>query len=322
MIGSKEAFLAQTSNAGFPVDISVIDAAMLPSAGFAPAAPGSRPTARFGGLPHLPLGAEWPMRGPLPHAAAFAEWIGGSRDPDASALANWASPAPFRFLCEYDLAAAREAFTSQPEAGAWPLPDEGRLSFFWEPLSGSFGQSRQNGLVIWTRAPVDGLAPVEPPAELVGSPGLALPMVLPERAAQLVPGWSIDPTVGERLLELADAQRWSESESEALGDWLEANELDQSDWLGHSLLGHEIALQSPPRYAAASEEAGLLDVPVEWDSLEFDDPRADGWLLLLQIGLPHATSGAFDEGFLYFLIRQEHAARGAFENAYAIYQQT
>lgn len=240
---------------------------------------------QLGGAPSLPDGVAWPMREGLPHGEAFQAWMR-----DAARTRQWTTATPLHFMASFNLGEARAAFTAAAGAPAWPLPDTGRLWFFWEPIAGALGQAQRTARVLWGEA--GGPSPTQPPEAWPADS--YTPQVLAERRSALRPSWGLpyDIALGfygdgsegalddERQDLLAEFEDWASARP--------AGGLLEFDESGLRILGHASALQRDPVVEAASLAAGLLDPPARWDFLPESEIPFDEWLLLLQLPLPWA----------------------------------
>lgn len=242
---------------------------------------------RFGGLPLVPPGTQWPC------------------SPEG----------PLHFLGQLDfaeLATCRGA--ALPE-----LPREGILAFFYDVENQAWGNAPQDSTLwrlVWTPSGADAV-PLEPPKELmdwdrsilspyrlVPSLGLSLPDFWDLRAPVAPDFWS--DTQGDDLIELRQ-------------------KLTGGEYV-HQVGGHPTWVQDDARTEAQLVSHGLhLDSAEAWDTPEAEKlkPGATEWNLLWQVASDEELDFMWGSvGNLYFLIRDEDLRECRFERAWLILQCT
>jgi uncharacterized protein YwqG len=306
---------------------------------------------RIGGAPDLPPGMAWPRR-PVP---ANPDEIAnrGNAEAAVEVKAHLAAGLPYAFFVQVDLA----------EAGALgsvaaPLPDHGRLLFFYDLMTGPYDTSAESARVIWDESPADTLVAQEMPDDLSaaaadyrkamdeihtrygrgpetrdknapepGTPyGTPARPVAPKTALQLVPSFSLE---FEATGALAATYAASSSENSADDEEFKMayDELfyDLPDGSpSNQLLGAPAPVQDDPRYdAVVVTEFGKQHLSrEEWQkNREEVFKKARNWQLLLQIDIPDWMQET-GEGAVYFLIRRSDLEKRDFSRVVAVYQQT
>lgn len=305
---------------------------------------------RLGGVPDLPVGAQWP-RPPVPlDAEAIASR--GNEHAAAEMRAHLQAGLPYAFIAQIDL---DEAHALGPAAA--DLPDRGRLLFFYDLSIGPWESGTRPACVIWDDSPRDRLQPLPMPTDLAaaaekerhereailvqfkkpipaeplgtnyGAPAksISLHLVLctPDTASLEMGAMSElrDYYSGQRVdaeaAELAEA--YSEMR-EALG-----GAFPSPGWKRHQVLGSPLPEQDDPRYQAVI----VTEFGVEFlDRQEWKRQRdrieqlAHDWRLLLQVDLADWSGDGLTEGTVYFLIRARDLSDRRFDRVVAVYQQT
>jgi uncharacterized protein YwqG len=242
---------------------------------------------RFGGLPLVPPGTQWPC------------------SPEG----------PLHFLGQLDfaeLAACRGAVL--PE-----LPRDGILAFFYDVENQAWGNNPEDSSLwrlVWTPSGADAV-PLEPPKELmdwdrsilspyrlVPSLGFSLPDFWDRRAPVAPDFWS--DTQGDDLIELRE-------------------KLTGGEYV-HQVGGHPTWVQDDARTEAQLVSHGVhLDSAEAWDTPEAEKlkPGATEWNLLWQVASDEELDFMWGSaGNLYFLIRDEDLRACRFERAWLILQCT
>jgi hypothetical protein len=319
MFESKEELVSDLAGAGLGSYAERIGDLAQPCLHFAPLAgleEADKSAVRLGGFPELKPGIEWPRRPALPHADEFRAWL--KRDGLAKV---WATPRPLTLIARIRLAEAAACYP-----GPWPLPSHGHLNLYWESLCGCYGQGVLNARAVWEPEP-SGLKPLtatpqDYPADVAG-----LPPVMPRRHFGLKLGWSCPDQATTKWL-ISDAELRELMHAKPFQDlyWRKIHAFSFEDGpYVHRMLGWSAPIQDDPAVQAASEAAGVEDVPVRWGTHETITPllpTTKDWLLLLQVGLAEAYQDTGVEGMVYFMIPRADAEAGRFDRVSAVYQQT
>ena len=299
---------------------------------------------RIGGVPDMGPGAEWPR--PTPPADRQALVPGGG-EMDEEMVAHLDAALPFAFMAQVDLA---EASALGPVAS--PLPDEGRLLFFYDMMTGPFETGARSARVVWDRTPVDELRPMEVPADLLrahderkatdlasakefgyeieddaGSSYLTEPipreptvkLVLPSRQSL---EWEAS---GLDALFESDPDGDIEYAFETAFDEITPSSVDAVAPYQHRMLGTPLPEQDDPRFTAAMFELTGGEQYPDGDAYERFGAamreNAPNWVVLFQLGVSD-WMGERTEGTIYYLIRRDDLAERRFDRVIAEYQQT
>ena len=205
---------------------------------------------RLGGAPDGPRDFVWPKR---THDAG--------------------EPTPLAFLLQLDLSGV---------PARSPLPDRGRLLFFYDMEARPWGFDPDDAggwRVIYDRS--DDLVPITPPPDLADEHRYTPARIVFYQVPALAPHWELPSLPDEVSAQYDDL----------------AGALDRFD-TRHQILG----------------------VPDPHQSHEMEcHPPADDWMLLLQLDADYPLG--FDlGGRLYFWIRREDLARGNFDRVWTIFQ--
>lgn len=299
-------------------------------------APGAatRPgSSRIGGVPDLPPGAEWPMRGAYEDGpATAATYLAANEDPnqwwrrlDAEQqeriaednrvrAARVAGPASLSFVAQVDLADVTGAGESLPE-----LPTTGRLLLFYDLLEMPWGFApgdRTGFRLVHDDTDADRLVPHDPPDDLValGGDGVLPALPLRPRRTLTVPPSGADVLRGA----LGD------EDDEAYHDWTMAA-LDGPDWDVHQVGGWPHQVQGDMQLECALVSAGHST----GDGRAYADPavraaaeqEAPDWVLVLQVASDDDRGFMWgDSGFLYVWMRRQDLRERAFERAHLVLQ--
>jgi uncharacterized protein YwqG len=262
---------------------------------------------RFGGVPDLPRGMDWPMR-PVPvDLAARAQQLNGKFD---WILRHLERELPYEFLAEIDLA---EASAGDAELG---LPLSGRLLFFWDGVGGLMFSEPLYSRVLWDDTPREKLAPaIIPPVleelERAYDPTgkYKKPYVYPSRAMRL-----------QNILHLPFCDAREMLDDPALAARLE--DLEFRICYNELLCGEDGMME---RLDVCRRRHRLMGTPEP----EQDDPRVDleqneraDWQLLLQLDLADLAQQPLGEGTVYFLIPRASLAARRFSDVRAVCDQT
>ncbi|MBW6422181.1 DUF1963 domain-containing protein [Rhizobium sp. XQZ8] len=305
---------------------------------------------RIGGAPDLPPGMAWPRR-PLPsNLDEIANR--GNAEAAVEVKAHLAAGMPYAFFVQVDLA----------EAGALgsvavPLPDHGRLLFFYDLIAGPYDTGAESARVIWDESPAETLIGQEMPDDLraattdhrremneiharygqgpetrdtnapePGTPyGGPTQPVAPKTALQLLPPFSLEfettgalaTTYTASSSENSDDEEFKMAYDELFYDLPDGNPPNQ-------LLGAPVPVQDDPRYdAVVVTEFGKQHLSRdEWQKNRAAVfKKARDWQLLLQIDIPKWMQEN-GEGTVYFLIRRSDLEKRDFSRVVAVYQQT
>ncbi len=140
--------------------VEIVAGALRPAMVFSAKSDDKLGGSRIGGTPDLPKVIEWPQR-PVPNNIdEIAQRAGEPLDADLRQ--HLAAGLPYAFIAQVNLTEA---------AGlgdvAKPLPDAGRLLFFYDLIAGPFDTGVQSAKVIWDRSPAEELAHAAMPDSLV-----------------------------------------------------------------------------------------------------------------------------------------------------------
>ncbi|MFV0473527.1 MAG: DUF1963 domain-containing protein [Pikeienuella sp.] len=305
---------------------------------------------RIGGAPDAPAGFDWPH----PEIPANLEEIISRANEDAGRemRQHIMARTPYAFIAQINLA---EAARLGPVAA--PLPQDGRLLFFYDLATGPWDTGTRTAKVIWDRTPVDALHPLTPPSDL-----LAAAAREKERNAALNAEYGLEPEIEgagtsyggpARAMKLTTTLRLPEiyaveidafpdiaaaarqetddaAKQELFSDYMNALEgIDlkraSEEETGHQLLGSPYPEQDDPRYdAVAVTEWGRQYLSSEEWTARRDEmfTKARDWALLLQVEIGDWMQERFAEGKIYFLIHRDDLAARRFERVVAVYQQT
>ncbi|MGH1368364.1 MAG: DUF1963 domain-containing protein [Maritimibacter sp.] len=323
----------------------LVAAMMLPVVMLAPAPDAEDSLTFTGGAPVMSAEIPWPM--PLARDERLAdtwtaEYYQTGKDRAKVAL-------PLSFMAQVDLATLPDLAVSSE------LPREGRLLFFFNPMSGAFELGPRFSRVIWDKSPAETVVPHQTPEALLmaeleeriifeevmeayrlpektGISGLIDRLL--GRAPDLatddpVPAFFVVPKQTARLAEGAifPDRRAYEAEptySRILGDLIgdDAMDFEESyfDLIHESeffpyMLGPPIPEQDDPRFHTAGEA-------LNWKGKrEEREAAARHWTLLLQVQFTH-WYGRESDGTVYFLIHEDDLKARRFEAVFAVYQQT
>ncbi|SAI71636.1 Domain of uncharacterised function (DUF1963) [Bordetella ansorpii] len=317
---------------------ALVPAIMLQPAAHAAAQPGAT---RLGGTPDLPADAQWPRPAPADDPEAIAR-----RGNDAAAAemrAHLKANLPYAFMGQIDLDEAHALGDV-----ARPLPEHGRLLFFYDLAVGPWETGMRPARVLWDQTPRDALKPLAMP------PDLAQAMRQQQRELRDMivryrdkPSEALSTNYGapahfmtlKYALRLAhpealEAEPLMKSQSAKDGADFSGPYRDALDQLGeyypepawkrHQLLGSPLPEQSDPRYdAVVVTRFGKQHLSRdEWRShAERIQTLARQWRLLWQVDLSD-WGGELSEGTVYFLIRDTDLAQRRFDQVVAVYQQT
>ncbi|GAA1176013.1 DUF1963 domain-containing protein [Corynebacterium glaucum] len=257
---------------------------------------------RIGGTPDAPEGFAWPQIEPsLDDVARLPDYL----PEEYRAVAG--TRRSLVFIGQIDLAQAHELGDV-----ASPLPETGRLWFFWDGGVGQYSADALYTRVIWDTTPVDELA-TAPLAEDLRTQHEADQWYWEERYSTwhhatnyFAPGRDVELYAGVMLppryagvVEVSEVfesleQRGLEEDFEV---FYEAS-LDVGEWQGYQLLGLPDPIQGDPR----------------------DDVEPADWGLLFQVPMNDWQLGDGGDGAVYFLIQSEALARRDFSNVRAVYQ--
>ncbi|MBB4634622.1 YwqG family protein [Longimicrobium terrae] len=248
------------------------------------------------------------------NASEAAAIIGGSRTgglPDVPADFDWPvwRGVPLAFVGQMDLAGA-----SRMVPGV--LPEEGVLSFFYEPKQAAWGfdpEDRGAARVYWFPQ-VAGLRPMEPPQALPRH-GRFLPAPLEEW-----PGVSWPRSSAPVVREIG----MSSEEGDAYFEFWEEWDAGEGGRPRHQLLGHPIPVQGEMQLECQLVTAGIYCGGPEG----YADPRrgelepgAREWRLLAQFDSDGDAEMEWgDGGMLYYWIREADLAERRFDRVWAILQ--
>ncbi len=241
---------------------------------------------RYGGLPLVPPGTEWP------------------HSPEG----------PLHFLGQLDfteLAAYGGEALSQ-------LPQEGILAFFYDVENQPWGGKPEDSALwrlIWTPRGSEAV-PLQPPAELMESDKSILPpwRLVPSRGLSLLDSFDLRAPAELGSLEEAASDAYLElREKLAGGEYV------------HQVGGHPAWVQDDARIEAQLVSHGLrLDGPEAWETPEAErlKPGASEWRLLWQVASDEELDlmWGMSMGNLYLLIREEDLRACRFERAWLILQ--
>lgn len=325
-----------------PEDVEMLLATLQPAIGFRLAASGAEAApggSRLDGGPDLPPGLSWPIREVPANLDEIAE-RGGLNHGEAIRKAL-SRPTPYPFMAQIDLSQAAGL-----GAVAESLPSEGRLLFFYDLDNGPWNNSRETCLVLWDTSPRESLVHQPIPQILQDlreeqarewnesaaqhgfapmpdqySPywGPAQPMRLVSEL-RLPAKASIEAANAPGLAKALENEAFAEAYDDILSGLQEGDGLSRA-----SLLGSPLPEQDDPRY-----DAVVLDMfgkpflsSAEWKTaFPAVSKAAAGWLLLLQVDLAAWLRLPYMEGTVYFVISRENLAARAFDQVFAIYQQT
>lgn len=110
----------------------------------------------FGGTPHMSQALDWPKAGP-------ATLPDGAETLHSDIAGPIAKNLPLSFVAQIDLA------TLPADAPASGLPRQGRLLFFYDPVSGPFENGPRFARVLWDSSPADQASPRDTPASLMAA---------------------------------------------------------------------------------------------------------------------------------------------------------
>ena len=133
---------------------------LVPTITFAPLDEDRVGGIRIGGVPDMAPGAEWP-RPPAPDEARRKQLVEFGGD---ELRAHLDGNLPYAFIGQFDLA----EIAALGEI-AVPLPDEGRLLFFYDWMAGPYETGGRVGKVIWDRTPVADLQALDVPSDLLAA---------------------------------------------------------------------------------------------------------------------------------------------------------
>ncbi len=302
---------------------------------------------RIGGTPDLPKVIEWPRR-PVPDDIdGIAKRAGEPFDADLRQ--HLAAGLPYAFVAQVNLAE-----TAGLGDVAKPLPDAGRLLFFYDLVAGPFDTGVQSAKVIWDRSPAEALAHAAMPDSLVaaasayrtmiddtnrqygmqpearpagaplpGTPYGGPPRPMALKAALQLPSFSsLEFQASGQLARHYSADRAVIGGPQAFS--LAYDEVSQGAEQESLLLGAPVPEQDDPRYEAVvvsdynAQSLSRADWAKNRDTVM---EKAKDWLLLLQIDVSGWMQDR-GEGKIYFLIRDKDLQDRAFERVVAVYQQT
>ncbi|KIP98081.1 hypothetical protein RU07_22865 [Agrobacterium tumefaciens] len=302
---------------------------------------------RIGGTPDLPKVIEWPRR-PVPdNIDEIAKRAG---EPfDANLRQHLAAGLPYAFIAQINLMEAASLGDV-----AKPLPDAGRLLFFYDLIAGPFDTGVQSAKVIWDRSPAEALAHAAMPDSLVTAASAYRTMIddtnrqygiQPDArpAGAPLPGTPYGGPVRSMALKVAlQLPSFSSLEFEASGQLVTTYSADRAVIGGAQafsqayddvsqgaeqkslLLGAPAPEQDDPRYDAVvvSDYNAQSLFGADWTkNRDRVMEKAKDWLLLLQMDVPGWMQDS-SEGTVYFLIREKDLQDRAFERVIAVYQQT
>lgn len=238
---------------------------------------------KLGGLPDLPLDADWPTWHDLPQS----------------------------FLAQLRLADA-QPFLQGAGALAGALPEQGMLWFFYDAQQETYGadQADQGG---WRVLFLDDARPA-----LRRTPA---PKTLPQesrfRACSLT--FTGEPTfAGQPPLEIADLD-WSDADQECY-EALLSNIVPATGFIPrHRLLGFPDTIQDDMRLQCELATHGVTDAADP--RIEALLPESDAWRLLLQID-SDAQAGMrwASDGMVYYWLRQADCQARRFEASWLVLQ--
>ncbi|KQQ44723.1 hypothetical protein ASF69_08955 [Rhizobium sp. Leaf311] len=327
--------------------VEIVAGALRPAMVFSAKSDDKLGGSRIGGTPDLPKVIEWPQR-PVPNNIdEIAQRAGEPLDADLRQ--HLAAGLPYAFIAQVNLTEA---------AGlgdvAKPLPDAGRLLFFYDLIAGPFDTGVQSAKVIWDRSPAEELAHAAMPDSLVTAASAYRTMIDDSNrqygiqkdarpAGAPFPGTPYGGPVRPMALKVAlQLPSFSCLEFQASGQLATTYSADRAviggtqafsqayDDVSHGaeqeslLLGVPVPEQDDPRYDA------VVVSDYNAQSVSHDDwakhrdtvlEKADDWLLLLQIDVPGWMQDS-GEGTVYFLIRDKDLQDRAFERVVTVYQQT
>ncbi len=328
-----------------PNRVEMVAAALRPAIVFSEKRDDKLGGSRIGGTPDLPKVIEWPRR-PVPqHIDEIAKRAGEPFDADLGR--HLAAGLPYAFIAQVSLAEA---------AGlgdvAKPLPDAGRLLFFYDLIAGPFDTGMQSAKVIWDRSPAEAIAHTSTPDSLVtaasayrtmiddtnrqygiqpdarpagaplpGTPygGPARPMAL-KAVLQLPSFSSLEFQASGQLVTIYD-----QTMNGGVQAFSQAYDgVSQGAGQVSLLLGAPVPEQDDPRYDAVIVNDYKMQFLSRADWAKNRDTvmeKAKDWLLLLQIDVSGWMQDS-GEGTIYFLIRDKDLKDRAFERVVAVYQQT
>lgn len=267
---------------------------------------------RLGGGPRLSDEFEVPARGPLPHAEQMSRF-------GADVAHAWVSPCELSYLAELDLSRLRERFGVEP-----PLPESGRLHFFWDPYPGCYGQERLVTRVLHETG--DHARRSDRELRESERPGEKGPDVYPRSTWDLRVVWTLPDAP---LLAALLAEHEPEAANFVTSIFHGDEDAYDSIWPDHGdevrVSGWSSDVQNSPFIDAELIHRNVVDVPVRWPEQGDFTPEviaaALDWVLLLQVTFT-ALRGELDEGTVYFVARRERLDDGDLSGAFGLYQQT
>lgn len=306
------------------------------------AAPGIH---QIGGRPHAGADLVWPAV----DASALSEGTLHAGHPDANAenLRHVQVGTPMAFVAQIELA----ALTAMPQLG--PLPDQGRLLFFYDFMIGPYENSTQTGRVIWDRNATAALAEITPPVPLLAAAeaarrqhaaldaeyglgtdwdGFSTVFEAKGRAAQLATGFDLRAPMmleaGDGPAALAAAARNEPATDDAEDMLAQYQDAFYAGQEGRApvlrLLGVAVPEQDDPRLdAVVSTRFGspfLSSADWETDRAAIT-AGAREWVVLAQLDVKAWLQDSA-EGQIYFLIRTGELTAQPFDRVVCVYQQT
>lgn len=279
---------------------------------------------RFGGVPDVPSGFEWPTHVPPRDEAAERMNARLKESGVLSKLPNLPdgkTRVALDFLAELDLGSIAHAARGHEAAAL--LPETGQLYFFYDVEHGGWGfDPKLSGgfRVVYLEAGKGQLERAVPPAELRRSTG-----IYPTCSLTFEPSWSL-PSFGDLLydrLGIANDEVTQEKYDRLLTSLLRQPSTDGAPI--HHLLGHPRIIQNDMRLEAQLVTHGLY----AGDASGYESPRAKelaagaaDWVLLLQIDSDERCPGWMwgDAGRLYFWIRSEDLKAKRFDKTWMALQ--
>ncbi len=256
-------------------------------------------TSKIGGIPHLPVGFEWPCY--------EAESYDGT----------WANR-PLAFIAQFDL---RDA---APFDKDHRLPASGFLYFFYDVVTQKWGfDPKDNGCarVYYFDVPAEQLHKAAPPADLAEEAQVPL-SVLSYKAMDNLPAY-------EEFCELTDTQRFGknfdwDSYDKMAAQTVELPDRDPADIC--KLLGYADLIQGSMLAECARVTVGLsCGSPEDYKNISKEQQAAIAadamnWTLLAQFGTLSDSIMFGDAGCIYFYIRKEDLAACRFDRIWLCLQ--
>lgn len=298
---------------------------------------------KIGGLPDLPIGAEWPHRPAYANADKLAaerrkeaqrylleadqpnSWmtheIGRLCHDEAMARADAVGHRfPLAFLAQIDLAAlSRETGFDRA------LPHEGRLLLFydfWNDPGAFEPAARDNFRLLWDRTPVSQLLRMAAPSELAALSSQHCACLF-KAGSVLAQSVATLPPVSDKnwdAFDLSDEDAYC-----AYREWLSDiyDGENNGDAISHQLGGWPRPLQSSMQAMAQLASNGIYcGASDDYKTPEAQDllKRAGEWRLVLQIGSDAKLQLMPGAGRIFILMRDADIAARRFDKAWLVYE--